>query len=127
MNAELLMLIGGCGAFGLTVHWVRSRDLREKYAVVWLGVASLLLLCGLFPGLLMGLAAVCRLSYPAAVLFIALTAIYLFAFTVSVSLTRQYRRNLRLTQELAMLRCRLDGFERRLAGEAGAGRAGEAE
>ena len=31
MNAELLMLIGGIVAFVLTLHWVRNRELREKY------------------------------------------------------------------------------------------------
>jgi hypothetical protein len=111
INAETLMLIGGCAAFVLTIYWVRSRDLREKYAIVWMAVAGLLLLCGLFPGLLMGLATASRLSYPAAVLFIALGVMYVFSFTVSVSLTRQHRQNVRLTQELALLESRLRRLE----------------
>ena len=50
-----------------------------------------------------------------AVLFIALAAIYLFAFSVSVSLSRQYRRNTRLMQEIAILDKRLRDVENRLA------------
>jgi hypothetical protein len=111
MNAENLMLAAGAGAFLLTLFWVRTRDLREKYAVVWMAVAGLLLVCGLFPELIMGIAEASHLSYPAMVLFIALAADYVFSFTVSVSLSHQYRRNVRLTQEVAMLEQRLRQLE----------------
>jgi hypothetical protein len=133
MTAETLMLIGGVTAFLLTVYWVRSRDIREKYAVGWVAVAGLLLLLGVFPELIMGFAARAHLSYPAAVLFVALTLIYLFSFTVSVSLSHLYRRSVRLTQEMALLKERLQQFEKlvgpgpaaregRGAGETGNGR-----
>ena len=112
LNAETLMLIGGVAAFLLTLYWVRSRDLREKYAVVWMFVAFMLLLCGIFPKAIMSFADYAHLGYASAVLFIALAAIYFFSFSVSVSLTRQYRRNIRLTQELAILEERLRELER---------------
>lgn len=112
MTAEQLMLLGGATAFVLTLHWVRRRELREKYAVAWVALAAGLLLIGLFPSVLMWFADSARLSYPAAVLFIALTLIYLFAFTVSVSLTHQYRRNVRLTQEVAILEERVRQLEK---------------
>lgn len=114
MTAELLMLFGGAGAFGVTLYWVRRRELREKYAVAWVGLASLLFLVGLFPRSIMWFAEWAHLSYPAAVLFVALTLIYLFAFTVSVSLTHQTRRNIRLTQELALLEERVRQLEKAL-------------
>jgi hypothetical protein len=120
MNAERLMLIGGVVSFLLTVWWVRKRHLREKYAVVWVAVAFLLLLCGLFPSAIMTFADSARLSYPAAVLFVALAAIYSFSFSVSVSLSRQYRRNMRLTQEVALLEQRLQSLERKLLEKEGA-------
>jgi hypothetical protein len=111
MTAELLMLCGGVAAFVLTIYWVRVRELRERYAVIWLLVATLALLCGLFPHLIMSFADAAHLSYPSAVLFIALGMAYAFAFTVSVSLSRQYRENLRLTQELALLEARVRQLE----------------
>jgi hypothetical protein len=113
MTAERLMLFGGVSAFLLTVYWVRSRRLRERYAIGWLGVATLLLLCGLFPSAIMRLAEAVHLSYPAAVLFLALTAIYCFSFLVTVSLTRQHRQSMRLLQELALLKNRLADLESR--------------
>jgi hypothetical protein len=103
LTAESLMFLGGVTAFLLTLYLVRNRELREKYAVGWILAAVLLLLCGMFPEVLKTAAHLVRLSYPAAVLFIALTAIYLFAISVSISLTRQHRRTLRLMQEIALL------------------------
>jgi hypothetical protein len=125
LTAERLMLIGGLTSFLLTVHWVRRRDLREKYAVGWVLVACVLLLTGLFPGVIMSLADAAHLSYPAAVLFVALAVVYVFSLGVSVSLTRQYRRNVRLTQEVAMLERRIrlleeEAYRRGAAGAANA-------
>lgn len=111
MSAELLMLIGGLTAFCLTLYWVRSRDLREKYAVLWIGAALVVLLCGVFPKAIMFAAERAHLAYPTAVLFISLAAIYIFSFTVSVSLTHQHRRNIRLMQELAIMEQRVRSLE----------------
>ena len=114
LTAEVLMALGGSVAFFITLYWVRRRQLREKYAVGWIALAFMLLLIGLFPSVLKTLAEASRLSYPAAVLFLALTLIYLFSFSVSVSLSHQYRRNIRLTQELALLEERVRQLERQL-------------
>lgn len=111
MNAELCMLIAGTGSFLLTLHWLRSRDLREKYAVYWMVVAFMLFLAGLFPRAIMMIADASRLSYPAAVLFISLAVIYGFAFSVSASLTRQHRASRKLLQEVALLEERLRKLE----------------
>ncbi len=115
MNAERLMMIGGIASFVLTIHWVRNRDLREKYALGWTALAALLLVVGLFPGLLMTFADSAHLSYASAVLFLALGIIYMFAFLLSVSLTRQYRSQVRLTQEVAILEEKIRRLERRIA------------
>src|SRR5262245_34605874 len=111
MNAELLMLLGGVTAFGLTVYWVRRRELGEGHAVGWVTVATLLLLCGVFPRAVQWAAEQVHLSYPAAVLFLALGVIYLFAFGVSVALTRLHRRCVRLLQCVALLEHRIRELE----------------
>ena len=111
INAEFLMLLGGCGAFVMTLYWVRVRELRERFAIGWLAVATLLLVIGLFPDVLKKVADWAHLSYPALVLFVALGLIYLNSFFVSVSLTKQYRWNVRLTQQMALLEERLRRLE----------------
>jgi hypothetical protein len=114
LSAELLMAVGGAVAFLITLYWVRRRELREKYAVGWIALAFILLLIGLFPSVLKTVAEASRLSYPAAVLFLALTIIYLYSFSVSVSLSSQYRRNVRLTQQMALLEERVRQLESQL-------------
>jgi hypothetical protein len=113
MNAENLMMISGIAAFLLTIYWLRNRELREKFAVAWFGVALLLLLCGLFPHVIENLSQRAHLAYPSAVLLISLGIIYLFSFYVSLSLSRQQRVNVRLLQELAILEERLARMERK--------------
>jgi hypothetical protein len=103
MTAERLMLIGGIASFLLTLHWVRNRDLREKYALGWMALAFFLLILGLFPEIIMTFAESARLGYASAVLFLSLGVIYVFSFFLSVALTRQYRAHVRLTQELAIM------------------------
>ena len=121
MTAELLMLIGGTTAFLLTLYWVRSQDLLERYAVGWMGMAILLFFCGLFPKAIESMANASRLSYPAAVLFVALAAMYVYSFSVSISLTRQYRHTVRLTQEVGLLEHRLRELEARRPDKGGGG------
>ena len=111
MNAELCMLIAGTGSFLLTLHWVRSRELREKYAVYWMLVASVLFLAGLFPPRHHDDCRCVATELPRAVLFIALAVIYGFAFSVSASLTRQHRASRKLLQEVALLEERLRRLE----------------
>ncbi len=108
LNAESMMLIGSAIAFLVTLKWVRSREMREKYAVLWLAVGTLLLFCGLFPKTLMRFADQAQLSYPSAVLFVALAIIYMFSLSVSLSLSRQHRITTRLLQEIAILKYDLE-------------------
>jgi len=111
MTAESLMLWGGLSVFLWTLWWVRKRILLEKYAVMWLAVAGLVLTAGLFPELLMTFANRSHLSYPAAALFLALGGMYVYSFGVSLSLSKQYRRGIRLAQEVALLEQRLRALE----------------
>jgi hypothetical protein len=114
MTAERLMLLGGIASFILTLHWVRNRDLREKYAAGWMALAAFLLVLGLFPELIMSFADSAHLSYPSAVLFLSLGVIYMFSFFISVTLTRQYRVQVRLTQDLAIMEEKVKALERLL-------------
>lgn len=111
LNAENLMRFGGIAVFILTIYWVRSRGLREKYGVAWVCVATLLLLCGVFPDALKHVAEMAKLSYPSAVLFLSLATVYVFSFSVSLSLSKHHRSNVRLTQEIAILEHRLIQLE----------------
>jgi hypothetical protein len=111
MNANTLMLVGGVTAFILTLHQVRAKVLQEKYALGWLGLALFVLAVGIAPEWLYRFTVWARLANASAVLFVALTIIFFFSFSVSISLTDLNRRNLRLLQELALLEARVRELE----------------
>jgi hypothetical protein len=114
MSAETLMFLGGLSAFVLTVHGLIRRRLHESFALGWLAVATLLLVCGLFPQTIMEFAKFSKMSYAGFVLLVSLGVIYSYSFCVSISLSRLRRHNVRLTQELALLESRFRELESRL-------------
>jgi hypothetical protein len=111
LKAEHFIMAGGIAAFFITLYWVRRRELRVKYALSWLGIGCSLLVAGLFPEIIMRTAERLRFSYAALVAFLTAGMLFLFAFSVSISLSRQYRRNLRLTQEVGLLEKRIKDVE----------------
>lgn len=122
LKAEHFIMAGGIAAFLITLYWVRRRELRVKYALSWLGIGCLLLVAGLFPGLIMRTAERLHFSYAALVAFLTAGMLFLFAFSVSISLSRQYGRNIRLTQEVGLLEKRIRDLETLLHHESGSSR-----
>ena len=116
MNAERLMMIAGVSAFLLTLYWVRSRELKERYALGWLALATALMFFGFFPDLIKQFAKSWNLSYASAVLFVALAMIYVYSFFVSVSLSRQHRKTTRLIQEIGILKEQLRTLQAKQVG-----------
>jgi hypothetical protein len=111
MNSESLMLIGGGVVLTLAVVGGRQRCLREKYVLAWIGVGLVQMACGL----LASCPSVCGLSGPSAAVLVGLGTLYMFSYTISVSLTHQYRLNVQLNQEVALLERRLYHVETTLA------------
>jgi hypothetical protein len=114
LKVEYFMLLGGLAAFLITLYWLRKRELREKYALGWLGISLLLLILGLFPAILMKTAHLLHFSYAALASFITAGFFFLFAFSVSISLSRQHRKNIKLTQEIGLLENRIRGLENQI-------------
>lgn len=117
LRAEHYIMTGGISAFLFAFYWVRRRELRVKYALTWLGIGSFLLISGLFPSIIMDTANRLNFSYAGFVSFVTAALLFFFAFSVSISLSRQYRRNIRLTQEIAMIEQRIGLLEKRHYGE----------
>jgi len=109
MSAQLVIFIGGVAAFLATLYILGGQELRQKYAMAWMGIALVLLLCGISPGLLDSIARYTNISPEAIMLLVAMALLYAFSYSLSISQTRQSRLTQRLTQELAFLerRCRL--------------------
>ena len=99
---------------GLVFELVRRGALKERYALLWLGVSGLGLLVGIFPGIIERLSLWLEFQY----LTVFYTASFLFllllvlVFTVVIS--RLSERSRALAQELALLANRVETLERRV-------------
>jgi hypothetical protein len=114
MSPESLMLISGSVVLAQAVLGGRQRRLREKYVLAWAGVGLVQIACALLSGL-----DVCGLNGTATAVLVGLTALYVFSFAMSVSLSHLCRQNVRLNQEVALLEHRLYDVEAALTPRTG--------
>lgn len=93
-----------------------TRRLREKYAVQWLLLGAVLLVLGLFPGLLEAATAAIGVQLPVNLLFAAAIFVLLgVALHQSWELSLAEEEARRLAEEVAILGARLDELEKRAA------------
>ncbi len=111
MRMSVTALLGGLVVLAVTVELLRRRQLREKYAVLWLGVSVSGMLVAIFPGLLSVSAKLLGFQVPANLLF-AVSALVLLVVAMQLSLEvgRLEDESQRLAEEVALLRHDLDEF-----------------
>lgn len=91
-----------------------KRQIREKYATLWLVIGLALLVISVFPGLLLQLTDVLGVEVPANLIF-ALSIVLLVGVALHLSweLSRAEDEIRRLAEETAILRTDLDGLRER--------------
>jgi hypothetical protein len=98
----------------LTIELVRRRQLREKYAALWLVVSLVAVVLALAPGLLTWIAACLGFGIPANLLFFAgFVLLLVIAMQLSLELGRREDETERLAEEVALLRHAVAELERR--------------
>ena len=105
----------------VVLELIRGRRLKERYALLWLATGAVLFVLSVWRGGLNSIAGWLGVSsYPPAILFAAAT---LFVIVVllhySTVLSRLSDDNVKLAQEVALLRARLDAVERQGDGVGG--------
>ncbi|MBI1761017.1 MAG: DUF2304 domain-containing protein [Acidobacteria bacterium] len=116
MNSEiqLIAITGSLLMMYLVFYLIRQRRLREEYALLWFAAGLVLLVFSFWRGLLDRVAQWVGIAYPPSVLLLAMIVFgFLLAMHYSVSLSRLAEQNKRLTQELALLRNRVEQREGR--------------
>lgn len=111
MTAENLLLLAGIGALLTTIYWAKQREMREKYALFWVILGFGIFILGLCPQIIYKLAAFFHLANSSLVLFFTLIALFLWAFSVTISLSRLHRKTTRLAQEVGLLNKRLQDLK----------------
>jgi hypothetical protein len=98
---------------GLIIVLLLRRQLREKYATLWLVIGLALLVLSAFPELLAFTAAVLGVEVPSNLLF-ALSIVLLVGVALHLSweLTRAEARIRRLSEEAAITRTEMDDLAR---------------
>ncbi len=92
---------------------VRERLLKEKYSLIWLVIGLFVLIVSLFRNLLDGFSDLIGVYYaPSAFFSLLIAGAYLLLLNMSVSISHLKAQSKALTQELGLLRLKLEERER---------------
>ncbi|MDN3443539.1 DUF2304 domain-containing protein [Microbacterium sp. APC 3901] len=98
-------LVLGLLIVGAVTAMLLKRQLREKYAVLWLVIGLAVLLLGIFPEALQWLTLALGFQLPANLIFtLAITLLLAASLHLSYELTRSEERLRRLAEETAIAR-----------------------
>ena len=108
-QAHILIIIATAIIALFIFRLVRARQLRSKYALLWLVIGLLLLPLAAVPGVLNTISEWLGVLYsPAIFLLFAVGFLFLVVVHYSWELSRLENRTRTLAEELALLRTRLD-------------------
>ena len=95
------------------IFLVRERLSKEKYSLVWLLIGLFVFVMSVFRGLLEGFSALIGVDYAPSAFFALLIAFaYLLLLNLSVSISGLKAQNKAITQELGLLRLRVEELEK---------------
>jgi hypothetical protein len=108
-QAHVLLIVATAIIALFILRLVRARQLRSKYALLWLVIGLLLLPLAAVPGVLNTVSGWLGVLYsPAIFLLFAVGFLFLVVVHYSWELSRLENRTRTLAEELALLRTRLD-------------------
>ena len=87
----------------VTLESIRHTRLQERYAILWIITAFVLLVCAMAPRLVDLLRAATGMGYAAAIVAVAFTFLLFVAFDFSISLSRMQEKNAQVAQRIALL------------------------
>jgi hypothetical protein len=100
---------------GTVIFLVRERLLKEKYSIVWFLIGLFILMVSLFRGFLDGFSHLIGVYYaPSAFFSLLIACAYLLLLNMSVSISTLKAHNKAVTQEMGLLRLRVEELEKRL-------------
>ena len=112
MSVTLFAALSSIVIFAVIIELIRSGRLRERYALLWLATAGVILIFGLWRDLLNRLADALGIAYPPNALFVlAMGFVLLLLLHYSTVISRLSDRTTTLTQRIAILEQRLRELE----------------
>ena len=111
MNPEIqvVSVAASLAVMAFVFQLIRTRRLREEYAILWFLASVALIGVSLWRGSLDVAARLLGVAYPPSVLLLAVIGLgFVASIHFSVSLSRLAEQNTRLAQEVALLRFRIE-------------------
>lgn len=102
---QIIAIIGSVALFAFVIDFIRRGLLKEKYSVLWIISALVIMALSVKKGLLDAIAGLLGIAYPPSLLFlVAFTFILLINLHFSVVISILHEKNKALVQELTLLR-----------------------
>ena len=112
MSGYLFALLGALVTLAFMFELLRRRRLREKYAVLWISLAVVVIVFGAFPRLLYVLANLVGIATPLnLVFFLALLVLLIVSVQLSAEVSSLEHEAQTLAEECALLRNRIERLE----------------
>jgi hypothetical protein len=113
MSVTLFAALSSLMIFAVIIELIRRGRLREQYALLWLGTASVILVLGLWRDGLNELADALGIAYPPNALFVlAIAFMLLLLLHYSTVISKLSDQSTILAQRVALLEQRLRAVER---------------
>jgi hypothetical protein len=114
MPVQLFAALASVLLLGIVIELIRERKLRERYALLWLATAGLILFFAVWRSGLHNLSKALGVAYPPNALFVlALLFVLVLLLHFSTVISRLSDRSTALAQRLALLEERLRAVEDR--------------
>jgi hypothetical protein len=109
VTVQIAALIGAAATVIAMVEMMRRRQLREKYAVLWLALGAGLVVIAIFPGLLIAAGRHLGFTAPSNLLFlVAGLVLLLISVHLSWEVSRLEDETRILAEEIALLRLQVE-------------------
>lgn len=127
MRLHILALVGGAISIGLMVEMLRRRQLKEKYAFIWLIVGVAMLVVGVWPPIVDHLADVLGVKSGALLLlWVATLLLIVFSVHLSWEVSRLEDKTRALAEEAGLLRLEVEQGQQLARGDVASNAGGSA-
>ncbi len=104
---RVALLILSLLLMGVVLEMVRRSYLKEKYAILWLLASFSVLMCGVFPSIIIRFSAIFSFQYITLVFVVSFLFLLVLVLAFSISISKLSERTKQLAQEVALLNERL--------------------
>jgi hypothetical protein len=112
MPVQLFAALASVALLGIVIELIRARKLRERYALLWLATAGVILAFAVWRSALHELSAALGIAYPPNALFaLAMLFVIVLLLHYSTVISKLSDRSTTLTQRLALMEERLRELE----------------